>query len=273
MAGSAAPLAAVSDADLRKLCKTLWSWPACVECETGNNCTEVACPYRQFRRLGTFFEHYRRHTKAYIPDVSHGQTPALQNHAALFEMIEALKGSSEQSPKQFSTLFFNSHPDRHMIPSEDRRQALNLAMRIGYMVNCSAQQHSSALMEFGAFQRHWQDDCTLSQFMVESFRTTDHPDLNDSNIAASDSMRRGLMAKKLKSRLGVRFLPTDSLRAHLRYDRKAHAIEIFHHTVFLREHLRMTKGCTDAGSMEDALKRYESNEQERKGRLTILESY
>ena len=77
------------------------------------------------------------------------------------------------------------------------------------------------------------------------------------------------MAKKLKSRLGVRFLPTDSLRAHLRYDRKAHAIEIFHHSAFLRENLRMTKGCTDAGSMEDALKRYETNEQERKGRLTI----
>lgn len=137
------------------------------------------------------------------------------------------------------------------------------------MVNCSAQQHSSALMEFGAFQRHWRDDCTLSQFMVESFRTTDHPDLNDSNIAASDSIKRGLMAKKLKSRLGVRFSPTDSLRAHLRYDRKAQAIEIFHHTAFLREHLRMTKGCTDAGSMEDVLKRYESNEQGRKRRLTI----
>lgn len=273
MAGSTAQLGAISDADLKRLCKTLWSWPACLECETGKSCTEIACPHRQFRRLGTFFEHYRRHTAAYIPDVSHGQRPALQNHAALFDMIEALKGGSEQSPTQFSTHFFESNPNRHIIPSEDRRQALNLAMRIAYMVNCSAQQHCSALMEFGPLQRHWQDDCTMSQFMVESFRTTDHPDLNDSNIAASESMRRGLLAKKLKSRLGVRFIPTDSLRAHLRYDRKAQAIEIFHHTAFLRGHLRMTKGCTDAGSMEDALQRYECNEQERQRRLMILEIY
>lgn len=261
MAGLAAFLGAVSDLHLKQLCKTLWSWPTCAQCKIGKSCMDLACPYKRCGRLSSFFEHYRRHTTAYAPDVSHGHRPALQSHEAFLKMIEVLKSSSDKTPAQLIDRFLDLNRDQHLISPEDSRQVLNLAMRIVYMVNCSAQQHSSALIELGAIQRHWQNDYTLCQFMTESFHTSDHPDLNDANVAASDSMRRALIAKKLKKRLGIRFLPTDNLRAHLRYDRKTQAVEIFHHTAFLREHLRMTRNCADAGSMGGALKRYENQQQ------------
>lgn len=70
---------------------------------------------------------------------------------------------------------------------------------------------------------------------------SDYPSLNDVDTESPLNMKASLTAKKLKKRAGLKFRPTDDLRSHLKLDRKNGVVEIYHHTAFLKEHLRLTK--------------------------------
>jgi hypothetical protein len=54
-------------------------------------------------------------------------------------------------------------------------------------------------------------------------------------------MRRALKAKKLQKHAGLQFRSTDDLRSHLKLDDALGVVDLFHHTAFLKEHLRLTK--------------------------------
>ncbi len=86
----------------------------------------------------------------------------------------------------------------------------------------------------------------FSEFITSVFPKTDHPSI--------DQIKENLKATKLKKRARLRFEPTDDLRNHLRLDRKRAVVEIFHHTAFLKEHLRLTKDEPRNISVVDAIK-------------------
>jgi len=54
-------------------------------------------------------------------------------------------------------------------------------------------------------------------------------------------MKATLTAKKLKKRANLKFKPTDDLRNHLKLNNKTREVELYHHTAFLKEHIRLTK--------------------------------
>jgi hypothetical protein len=87
----------------------------------------------------------------------------------------------------------------------------------------------------------WTDNMQFSQFIDEIFPKSDHPSLNDLEASTTAGLRASLMARKLKKHASLTFQPTDDLRNHLRLNQKAGVVEIFHHTAFLKEHLRLTR--------------------------------
>lgn len=116
---------------------------------------------------------------------------------------------------------------------DDQEHALDLAVRTTMMINPSASQETVSLMEDGTQQSYWHDDATFSEFLNNAFPKNAHSSIR--------GIEENLRAVKLKKQARLNFQPMDDLKNHLRLDRKAAIVEIFHHTAFLKEHLRFTK--------------------------------
>lgn len=248
------PLEKVTDKQLQTLGEVLWSWTSCEGCRTGRSCTTEVCPSQRFKRLGRFFEHYKDLTASYEADAAPGDRAALNTHEDLFAIIKQLKLEPDITRAELTARIFRDDTSRGLPSFADRERAINLAVKVMAMVNCSAQRQSSGLLEHGLSQAPWRSDITFSQFLVDTFPMTDHPSLNDDDLKGSMDLKAALMAKKLKKRIGLKFQPTDDLRRHLKLDRKTRVVEIYHHTAFLKEHLRLTKDKAPNMSVSETIR-------------------
>ena len=247
------PLEKVTDKQLQTLGGILWSWTLCEECRDGRSCNIDDCPSQRVKRLRRFFEHYKTLTSSYEADAAHGDRAALRTHEDLFAIIETLKLEPDITRADFVAKVFRE--DRGQSPSPaDRERAINLAVKVMAMVNCSAPRQSSGLLEHGLAQAPWRSDVTFAQFISNVFPMTDHPSLNDDDLKVSMDIKAAVMAKKLKKRIGLKFQPTDDLRRHLKLDRKTRVVEIYHHTAFLKEHLRLTKNGPPNMSVSESMR-------------------
>lgn len=251
---AAFPLERATDGDLRELCQVLWSWQFCQACCSGKRCPNANCPWWRTKRLTRFFDYYKVMTASYEPDAGPGQVPALKTHTDLFGIIRKLKSEPGLTRAKLSDEIFNNPPGRRQISLVDRNRAINLAVKIMVMVNCSMKPESSGLLELGTQQIRWREDVTFSQFIEDIFPMTDHPGLNDDTAGPLLGLRTVLTAKKLKKHAGLKFRPTDDLTSHLKLDRKSGIVQIYHHTAFLKEHLRMTKEEKGDLTVSDSLK-------------------
>lgn len=222
------PLEKATTAQLQKLVEILWSWSVCAECLAGKPCKTTGCPWPRSTVLGRYFQFYKISTSTYECHVENGQRPGIISHEDLFKIIQELKADPELTKAALLEKLFKDRPVR-----VDQERALNLAVRIAMMTNCSASRQSSVLLEHGNHQIRWNRDASFSQFINDIFPQNDHPSIED--------IKENLRATKLKRHARLSFRPTDDLRNHLRLDRKAAVVEIFHHTAFLKEQLRITK--------------------------------
>lgn len=248
------PLDKVTDKQLQTLGEILWSWDLCEGCKTGQSCSTEACPSQRIKRLGRFFQYYKDLTSSYEADTAPGDGAALSTHEDLFAIIKQLKLEPDVTRAAFAAQVFKEDTCRRLPSSADRERAINLAVKVLAMVNCSAQRRSSGLLEHGLSQTPWRSDITFSQFIVDTFPMTDHPSLNDNDLEDSMDLKTALMAKKLKKRIGLKLQPTDDLRKHLKLDRKSRVLEIYHHTGFLKEHLRITKDTVPNLSVSESIR-------------------
>jgi hypothetical protein len=235
------PLNKVTMPQLQQLTRTLWAWSICRECSTSKPCQTEECPWQRSTILGRFFQTYKEITASYEADVKESQRAGLESHEDLVRIIEELKSSPEVTRQALLEKLFSDRPAR-----SDQERAINIAVRIMMMVNCSTLRQSSILLEHGSQQVPWRKDIPFSEFIASIFPKTDHPSI--------DHIKDNLRATKLKKRAGLRFEPTDDLRNHLRLDRKRAVVEIFHHTAFLKEHLRLTRDQPRDLSVADSLK-------------------
>lgn len=247
------PLEKITESQLHELGKVLWSWQSCHDGHNGKQCDKDGCPSPRSKRLVRFFEHYKDLTASYEANVRPDERPALSKHEDLFKIIEVLKSEPDLARDQLTDKLF-ADGTRQSPPADRLDSAINLAVRVMVMVNCSAQRQSSGLLEHGANPILWRNDATFSQFISGLFPLTDHPGLNDDDPESSIGMKTALTAKKLKKRARITFQPTNDLRSHLKLDRKSGVVEIYHHTAFLKEHLRLTKDLTQNISISDSLK-------------------
>ena len=234
------PLIKVTTAQLQQLTGALWSWSICGECSSGKPCQTEECPWQRSTILGRFFQTYKEITASYEADVKVGQKPGLASHEDLMKIIKELKSNPEVTREEILEKLFTDQPAR-----SDQERAINIAVRVMLMVNCSTSRQSSVLLEHGSQQVPWRGDIPFSEFIISIFPKTDHPSI--------DQIKDNLRATKLKKRAGIRFEPTDDLRNHLKLDRKRAVVEIFHHTAFLKEHLRLTRDQPRNISVADSI--------------------
>ena len=226
---------------LQQLTEVLWGWSICPDCLAGKPCQAEDCPWPRSVLLGRFFECYKDLTSSYESDIRPGQQPGLNSHQDLFNIIRELKSNPDVTRVELLEKLFSDRPTR-----SDQERAVNLAVRIMLMVKVSASRRSSALLEHGNHHIPWRNDVSFSQFINDAFPKTDHPSIAQ--------IKESLRATKLRKRAGIKFEATDDLRNHLKLDRKAATVEIFHHTAFLKESLRRTKGLSQSLSVTDSIK-------------------
>ena len=246
------PLETFTQQQLQYLSKELWSWATCNEYACGRYCGSDRCSFRRMKRLACFFNHYKYLTASYEPSTP--ENPALKSHEDLLFIICQLKLNSHLSRMQLMKSVFHPKPNHPEPPQEDQNMAINLAVKVMVMINCSVPHQSWSLLEAGASQVPWRAEISFNDFMSEIFPLTDHPSLDVDPKSPLD-IKGSLMARKFKKRFGLQFRSTDDIRKHLKFNRKDNTIELFHHTAFLKEHLRLTKDAPSNLTIEDSLKR------------------
>lgn len=143
------PLSKITAAQLRRLGEILWSWNLCDACINDKHCASIDCPSRRLKQLLRYFEYCRDILASYEPDIRSGECPALSNYEDLIDLITEIKSHSETSRDQLAATLFASRPKSGESPTADQQRAVNLAVKIMVMVNCSAQRQSSGLLEHG----------------------------------------------------------------------------------------------------------------------------
>lgn len=238
---SQTPLGKVSTAQLQELGKVLWSWSICADCLTGKRCVSSDCSWPRSTVLSRYIHFFKLSTASYECHLAPGQIPGLTSHEDLFRIIKELKSNPGLTKAELMEKLYVNRPARG-----DQERALNLAVQVTMMINCSASRQSSVLLEHGNQQNRWHNDVTFSEFIRDSFPQDMHPSI--------DEIGENLQAIKLKKRARLSFQPTNDLRNHLRLDRKTATVEIFHHTAFLKEQLRLTKDQPRDLSVAELLK-------------------
>jgi hypothetical protein len=214
------------------------------------------CPYKRIVRLTPFFEYYKDSAAAYEPEIKYQDTPALKTHEDLFQIIEALKADPILTRAQLSAKIFGTQTETDLIPELEQQHAIDMAVRAMLMVNCAAQHRSLGLVEQGVYPVPWLDTISFADFVADIFPKTDNPIINDHDEEEVRllSTKSALLARKLKKRTGIKFRATDDLRNHLKLDRRDAVVELFHHTAFLKESLRLTKDKKPNLSIAETLK-------------------
>ncbi|KAL9632564.1 MAG: hypothetical protein Q9164_005244 [Protoblastenia rupestris] len=238
--------------DLQQLGKVLWSWSPCDCGQQGRQCVTENCAWQRSKCLKPFFDHFKDLAASYEPE--NPRRPALSTHEDLIEIIRKLKANPDVARAQLASIAFKDQPPSKTPPLEDQAFAINLAVKIMTMINCSAQHQTRSLIEQGMPGTPWRSDMTLSQFILDSFPQTSHPSLDDGEVKPPLDVKPALEAAKIKRIIGLKFQGTDDLRMHLTLNRNQYVVYIYHHTAFLKENLRLTKDKPSDMSISETLK-------------------
>lgn len=235
------PISKTTTFELQQLTKVLWSWFICAECLAGQPCQTETCSWPRSAVIARFIESYKMLTAQYESDVRPGQDPGLRSHEDLRKIIEELKSDPYVTRQTLLESLFPDRPAR-----SDQERAVNMAVRVLLMINCASSRQSPLLLEHGSDQTPWRSEVPFSEFITSIFPRSEHPSIDD--------IKQCLRATKLNKRAGLRFEATDDLKNHLKLDRKRAVVQIFHHTSFLKEQLRLTKDVMDPMSVTQSIK-------------------
>ncbi|CAI6331988.1 unnamed protein product [Periconia digitata] len=226
---------------LPALAEVLWSWNLCSKCLCGKPCVAAICPSRRTARLSRYLQFCRTAISSYT-DSSMAGTRILETYGDLWYTIRTLKLNPEITRTEFRQSLLSKRP-RHPadINGSDLVQATTLAVKILTMIDCSELHVSSDMLERGGCRVHWRDDVPFAKYLQDLFPIGNHPVLSYADNDLLVDMKSDLKAVKLQKHLGVTFRPTNDIRDHLRFYRKQNIVEIYHHTAFVKEQLRLTK--------------------------------
>ena len=234
------PLVKATDSELYSLCQCIWAWESCICNDELCHCSEEVDHAHRMGQLRRYLDFYRQLTSAYEPAVETGSLPALSSHGELIRIIRTLKENPNILRSQLAGVMF---PDQQY-QQGDVDMAISLAVKALCMVSSGGSTsvslpHTVVLLETGSHHITWRDDVSFRAFLDASFPLSDNLALNDPVSVFSD-LTTSLSAVQLKKHAGLEFEPTDSLQNHLKLDRRAGTVQVFHHLAFLKEHLRST---------------------------------
>jgi hypothetical protein len=194
------PLERITDKQIRLPEEVLWSWPA----KLGSNDTiTTSCDDEgrtsRWSRLSRYVEYYKSLTASYENEEGNDERMALGSHEDLFQIIQQMKSQPNvyraniaQNPKSEADV--DGPKTRQYAQSMNRDKAINLAVKVMFMIDCSSQHHNLSLLEHGIDNVVWRNDSTLAQFIAEAFPQTDHPNINDEDSKAPVDIKSALKA-------------------------------------------------------------------------------
>jgi hypothetical protein len=243
------PLAKVSRCDFAKLVYVLWGWNPCDDWTGEHACrhSEVDddCHYEDAERLRFYFDFYKDVTACYIPDLASDYPLAIQTHDDFIAVIRYIKNHIDK-PRQVLTIEhfgIGSTAGQTDAPSHEHDRAINLAIRVMNMLQCSIEGQSDGLLETGMQPAIWYSDKSFNEFINLVIHRKDPLRLGPCNVAIPRPPRptftlETLAAKRLIKVAKLKIIPTNDLRDHLLLDRKNGTVAIFHYTSVLKEHLK-----------------------------------
>ncbi|KAJ5885185.1 hypothetical protein N7495_009695 [Penicillium taxi] len=245
---SAYPLEKVDDADLKRLCQTLWGWKLCSSCQSGQACNGHKCPWKRAPIFTTYFAFYKDLTSAYVPELLYGHQPALRSHEDVADIIRLIKSRPGEVRSRLTRDYFSlrggdDYTDvTKLPPPADQHRAFNTVVKVMTMLNCSAEQQASGVLdlgvELGTLPLPWHHNISFSDFTLRAFPRTDVGDLNFLDYAGKlRDVKSSITARRLERLARLSFRGTDDIRNHLRLDTRAGIVEIYHYTSVLKEHL------------------------------------
>lgn len=238
---SAYPLEKVDDGDLKNLCRALWGWRLCTSCQNEQACNSAECAWNRSPIFASYFSFYATITSAYVPDLLCGIQPALRSHQDVVDVIRLIKDRPNEPRTQLTHQYFSQRSSE--LPSTvDQHRAFNIAVKTMTMINCSAEQQPSNVLdlgiELGTQPLPWHDNTSFSTFVSRAFPKAMIGDLHILDDAGnSRDIKSAITARRLRKFARLSFRGTEDLRNHLRLDAKNGVVEIYHYTSVLKEHL------------------------------------
>ena len=224
------PLRSTSVKNLESLCQALWSWKPC-SCRDDpiSRCSSQLCDWSRFQRLTAFFGYYKAVTASYVPSRLRSKDAAISSHENLHEIIRALKQQTDQSKRALvRTLLPSWSTNQTAEALIDRDRALNLAVRVMFMVDCGSSTKSVGDIEFASQTLVWEHHESLKEFLERAFpspRTSEWPE--------AARVLSAIPARRLVRVGGLRLLPTSNMYDHLRIDEDC--VLVFDCIPFLQE--------------------------------------
>ncbi|KAI1856356.1 hypothetical protein JX265_011603 [Neoarthrinium moseri] len=245
---SAYPLDQVDDVDLKRLCEALWGWELCASCKGGQSCSGAKCAWERAPVFASYFAFYKDVTSAYVPELLYGDQPALRSHQDVADIIRLIKDRPDELRAQLTHQYFSQRPSKSP-SSTDQHRAFNIVVKIMTMVNCSAEQQPSGILdlgtELGTQLIPWHNDASFSSFVSRAFPKGDVGALNILDHAGkSRDIQSSITARRLEKIARLTFRGTEDLRNHLRLDSKNGVVEIYHYTSVLKEHLAIANSSS-----------------------------
>ncbi|RDW57301.1 hypothetical protein BP5796_12751 [Coleophoma crateriformis] len=120
----------------------------------------------------------------------------------------------------------------------DQKRAINLAVQLSFMIDCSEKGRHSEDYEIGGFRPvRWEGSERFIDFVKRTFPIELH---DQGKVRMAMKEKNALKCWKLKKRAHIKFLPTDNFAEHLLYDPHDGVVRIFRQIAFLRAHLRLS---------------------------------
>jgi hypothetical protein len=242
------------ETNIEQAAEVLWGW------SRADGCNEIdfrgypkeRCITRRASRLDRFFDFYKDITASWEVSREHIN---LVTENYLLRVFRLLQNEPHVPRRELVSKIPLSSPTQSPKLEIERGRILDLAVKCMFMINCSSRQRDLGCLEYGRRKIEWRQDAILAQFGADTFPISDHPAINDPENLLQQGARMSNMARKLKKHAGLSFRPTDDLRIHLKLNQRTGVVEIFHHTAFLKEHLKLTRESPKDISMVDTLKR------------------
>ncbi|KAK4206090.1 hypothetical protein QBC37DRAFT_461288 [Rhypophila decipiens] len=221
---------------LLKLGQALWSWNIC----------------RESCRLHRYYTFYKANVSSYL-EVSNSSRH-FKSHQDIFTALQTIRSNPDITMDELSFQIRNWTGSAGSSPGGSTAAALTAKLLV--MVEPSPLHQSSDRLEKGTRRTYWNSDTPFSKYIQGLFPVENHPILSSTQADAEllADMKSDLRATKLMKSLGITFRATYDISNHLRYDRKANVVEIFHHVAFLKEQLRATKGAGDCSIPSASIK-------------------
>ena len=177
--------------------------------------------------------------------------PALKSHDDVRRLALRLRVNPQSTRKDFRNNAFPSGSS-DSFTLKDKQYAINVAVHLITMVDCDlADRHSEGYEVSGFKPVTWTDEEPFSDFISAVFPRDSH---DQEKVQEVMMEKNSIKAWKLKKRAHVTLLPTDNLAKHLLYDPRDNVIHIFHHTAFLKAHLRLSAEIPIDFGFEESLK-------------------